>query len=146
MVICVVAVNANKVVEEIGMGRWLVLVHTQSVPGVGISGSRRQVELRSSLSRWAVQPVHKGVPSASCGLGMGIYGRGMTVWRGESMGWNKWRYGWWWGGLLTVAPGVVRGGGEVASGSCCAVEVVAEVWGGCCRSCWVGWRLGVSLE
>ena len=35
MVICVVAVNANKVVVEVGMGRWLVLVHTQSVPGVG---------------------------------------------------------------------------------------------------------------
>ena len=35
-----------------------------------------------------------------------IYGRVMTVWRGERMGWNRWRYGWVEGWLITVLPGV----------------------------------------
>ena len=35
MIICVGATNANEVVVKVGMCRWLVLVHAQSVSGVG---------------------------------------------------------------------------------------------------------------
>ena len=68
-----------------------------------MAGSRRPGEWRSSSLSWAVHPAHHGGPSTSRGWrGSGIYGRGMTVWRGERIGWYRSRYCGIWGWLTAT--------------------------------------------